>query len=91
MDWSGLLQLISDHPVLTAVMVVVLLVMYLWDVWRRPDVSCLPCRGKGQILGDSRILGRLVGGTCWFCRGNPWRMRRIARWLGWTRHSRVGS
>lgn len=59
----------------------------LYNAWRKPDVACRWCDGKGFISSCSPILNRLVRGRCWFCRGNPWRMRRLSRWLGWDRNS----
>lgn len=85
-----LLAVFAEYPVGTASIVVVLLGFYLWDVWRRPDKACTWCEGKGRILADSFFLRRLTGGSCLFCRDNPWRLRRVARWLGWTYNSRVG-
>lgn len=71
-----------------SVVFVVLVGCYLYDVWRRPDKACRWCGGRGQILGSSMFLNRLVGGNCLVCRGQPWRMRRVARWFGWNRHSK---
>lgn len=60
----------------------------LYSAWRRPDKACRWCGGKGVVLGCSPVLGRLVGGRCWFCKGQPWRVRRLSYWLGWDRNSR---
>lgn len=81
---------IATYPLGSVVVVAVVLGLYLWDVWRRPDKACTWCEGKGRVLADSFFLRRLTGGSCLFCQDNPWRMRRVARWLGWTYNSRVG-
>lgn len=79
----------------TQVMVVVLAAVGLWvigsvlyNAWRHPDLACRWCGGTGQVFSCSPFLRRLVAGTCWFCRGNPWRVRRLSRLFGWDRHSR---
>lgn len=63
----------------------------LYNAWRKPDVACRWCGGKGTILGCSPILNRIVSGRCWFCKGDPWRMRRLSRALGWDRNSRFSN
>jgi hypothetical protein len=62
-----------------------------YNAWRHPDVACRWCGGSGQRFSCSPLLNRLVGGTCWGCRGYPWRIRRIARWMGWDRNSRFSA
>lgn len=85
----SLVDVIAEYPVHTAVIAGVVLVIYLWDVWRRPDKACTWCEGKGRVLANSLFLHRLTGGSCLFCRDNPWRLRWMARILGWTYNSRV--
>jgi hypothetical protein len=60
----------------------------LYNAWRHPDLACRRCGGSGTAFSCTPILNRLVGGRCWWCRGRPWRVRRIARMFGWDRNSR---
>jgi hypothetical protein len=64
-------------------------VVYLWDVWRRPDVACWWCCGVGRVF---RLTwgGRRVSGLCRLCRNERYHLRWVAKTLGWTRHSGVG-